>query len=45
MKWYFRTLFLLMATGSVVAFRELPGGWNMLMWIPIAIGFGVYYKY
>ena len=34
---------LLLAVFGVVCYRELPVGWNILMWIPITIGYSLYF--
>ena len=39
--WY-NPIGLLIGIIGVVAFRELPEGWHLLMWIPISIGFAVW---
>ena len=39
-----KELMLLAGVIGVVYYRELPQYWNLLMWIPIAIGFKIYYN-
>ena len=38
-----RSIFLIIGVIGVTAFRYLPNYWYLLMWIPISVGFGIYY--
>lgn len=34
---------LILAIGSVIAYREIPPYWFLFMWIPITIGYELYF--
>ena len=35
---------LLIAIIGVMLYRGLPQPWHILMWIPIGVGYGIFYK-
>ena len=40
----FKILGLAMAISGVVAYRELPEMWHVIMWIPISIGYSLWFS-
>ena len=38
-----KCLALAVAVLGVVSYRELPFPWNILMWLPITIGYGIWF--
>ena len=39
-----RNIFLFIAICGVAGYRSLPDYWYFLMWIPIVLGYNIYYK-
>ena len=35
---------IMIAVVGVIAYRYMPDGWHIFMWIPITIGYGLYYN-